>query len=374
MAFELEQYKISPKEAQEKLQEYWFTYFSHDSAENLFIQANETEAFIITPDTNDIRSEGMSYGMMIAVLMNEKETFDQLWTFAVNHMQHQEGARSGYFAWQLSAEAPYSIMDPNPAPDGEEYFVTALFFAAKLWGNGEGILNYEDQANRILHEMIHKMPGSEQNPMWNPTHHQVVFTTDPHVDSMTDPSYHLPAFYLLWAKWAAKDKEYWEESARISRIFFRRCFHPLTGLTPNYANFDGSPYAASWVADHDHFGFDAFRSIMNLAMDWDWFKSDSWQQEIAEVLLTFFHSRDPLVCQYTLDGKPLPETHPATPALIAMNATAALASRNQEMNQDFIRQFWNMSLPTGKYRYYNAMLGFLAALHLSGKFHAFLDL
>ena len=31
---------------------------------------------------NDVRTEGMSYGMMIAVQMNRKEVFDSLWKWA----------------------------------------------------------------------------------------------------------------------------------------------------------------------------------------------------------------------------------------------------------------------------------------------------
>jgi len=35
---------------------------------------------------NDVRSEGMSYGMIIAVLLDKQEEFDRLWKWAVQHM------------------------------------------------------------------------------------------------------------------------------------------------------------------------------------------------------------------------------------------------------------------------------------------------
>ncbi len=41
-------------------------------------------------------------------------------------------------------------MDELPAPDGEEYFVMALYFAANRWGNGKGIYDYEAHADRLL--------------------------------------------------------------------------------------------------------------------------------------------------------------------------------------------------------------------------------
>jgi endo-1,4-beta-D-glucanase Y len=34
------------------------------------------------------------------------------------------------------------------APDGEEYFVMALYFAAHRWGKGQGIYNYQAEADK----------------------------------------------------------------------------------------------------------------------------------------------------------------------------------------------------------------------------------
>ena len=44
-------------------------------------------AFIWAADSDDVRSEGMSYGMMIAVQMNLQPQFDRLWKFAKTYMQ-----------------------------------------------------------------------------------------------------------------------------------------------------------------------------------------------------------------------------------------------------------------------------------------------
>lgn len=364
-------YGYNNSDVDKKLSLAWATiFYGNKDEESVFCDLG-SQAFINSVDSSDIRSEGMSYGMMICVLMDKKSEFNKLWTFAKEHMQHQDGDRKYYFSWQLKNEAPYDIIDPNPAPDGEEYFVTSLLWAARKWGNGEGIFNYQKEADLVLHEMIHKNYNSSQFPMWNSQHHQVVFTTDLTATQMTDPSYHLPAFYELWAKWTNNeaDKEYWLESARVSRIFFTRALHPRTGLSPNYSNFDGTPFAATWVADHDYFGYDAFRTIMNISMDYAWNKKDPSQIKIAENLLHFFSSRGTVVCQYTLEGVPLEHCDPVSEALISMNATAIMATENRELAQPFVDQLWNLKVPTGLYRYYNSMLYFLAMLNLSGKFN-----
>ena len=55
-------------------------------------------------------------------------------------------------------------MRKRPAPDGEEDFAMALFFAADRWGNGTGIFHYADEARAILRECIHKgEPGIRGN-------------------------------------------------------------------------------------------------------------------------------------------------------------------------------------------------------------------
>jgi len=40
--------------------------------------------------------------------------------------------------------------DETPAPDGEEYYTMALYFASGRWGNGAGIYNYRAEADRLL--------------------------------------------------------------------------------------------------------------------------------------------------------------------------------------------------------------------------------
>lgn len=53
------------------------------------------------------------------------------------------------------------------APDGEEFFAMALFFASKRWGDGEGIFNYSKEARAILRECLHQgEDGKGGAPMW----------------------------------------------------------------------------------------------------------------------------------------------------------------------------------------------------------------
>src|ERR1035437_4421379 len=112
-------------------------------------------AYITDWANNDVRTEGMSYGMMIAVQLDKKREFDALWNWSKTYMliTDPKNPSVGYFAWSFSTEGrPRST---GAAPDGEEYYVMALYFAAHRWGNGKGIYNYQAEADKILRGMRH---------------------------------------------------------------------------------------------------------------------------------------------------------------------------------------------------------------------------
>jgi oligosaccharide reducing-end xylanase len=258
-------------------------------------------------------------------------------------------------------------LDANPASDGEEWFAMALLFASARWGDGEGIFDYRAQAQEILDVMLHKEDsgsGAATN-MFNLDNKQVVFVPMVgHVSSFTDPSYHLPAYYELWARWAGHDKEFWADAAQVSREFFKKAAHPETGLMPDYANFDGTPYGTD---DHKDFRFDAWRTLSNVAVDYAWFAVDPWQVEQSNRVLSFLASQgiDSYPNQFTLDGTPLSSDH--STGLVSMAGVAALAA-DRETGEPFVQALWDTRIPSGKWRYYDGMLYMLGMLHVSGNF------
>ncbi|MBR5715023.1 MAG: glycoside hydrolase, partial [Bacteroidales bacterium] len=65
----------------------------------VYFEVGDSMGYISDIKNHDARTEGMSYGMMIAVQFGEKDIFDRLWRWSKRYMQHQEGNRKGYFAW-----------------------------------------------------------------------------------------------------------------------------------------------------------------------------------------------------------------------------------------------------------------------------------
>ena len=362
------EYGYSEDEINKKVESTWEKLFYGTKDERLYYPVGDNMAYIYTADTDDVRSEGMSYGMMICVQMNKKKEFDCLWNWAKTYMQHKSGEHKGYFAWQMNTNG--TIKDNTPASDGEEYFATALLFASARWGNGKGIYNYHKEAQEILTTMLHQADDGQGVNMFDSTHKMPVFCPIGSAATYTDPSYHLPAFYEVWALEADQDNEFWSEAAKASREYFRKATNASTGLAPDYSEYSG---AAKNEGNHGDFRFDAWRTAANIACDYAWWAKDDWAVTHANRLQSFFYDKgvESYGNQWTLDGKTEYSTD-HSPGLVAMNATAGLAASDQKA-WAFVEDFWNISPTTGTYRYYDGCLYMMGLLHCSGKFQVYLS-
>ena len=340
-----------------------------------------TLAFIWAADSNDVRSEGMSYGMMLAVQSDLQPEFDRLWKFAHTYMQYASDspftAWRHYFRWQgaVRAESPqtWSVKfgaDTSPAPDGEEYFAAALYLADRRWGS-EGAVNYRDEAAKITRAMLHNRPSRDGRfPVINPSANMVVFVPFHSSYDHSDPSYHLPAFYELFAEYGpAEDALRWRELARHSRDFLVKSAHPSTGLHPDYALFNGVPTKGYQSSQHDEFYYDAWRVPMNMALDQAWFQADARMKAGVEKYHAFFasHLGDHNVSSalFKLDG-----SDPSGGGSTALTATLAAGSLVSEApnRKTLVENLWYVNQQSGQYRYYQQCVYLLGLLATSGRY------
>jgi oligosaccharide reducing-end xylanase len=208
--------------------------------------------------------------------------------------------------------------------------------------------------------------------LFDPKTKMVRFTPDVANAAHTDASYHLPAFYEVWARVGPQaDRAFWHEAAQVSRDYLATTAHPTTALTPDYGNFDGTPWAAPWRPDSADFRYDAWRSAMNWSVDGSWWAQDHREVEMSNRLQAFFASQgmDAYQSLYKLDGTPLGGG--SVTGLIATNAVASLIATDPR-RLAFVQTLWERPVPSGPQRYYNGMLYLMALLHCSGDFRAWL--
>lgn len=383
--------------------------------------ANGPLAYITDWANNDARTEGMSYSMMIAVQMDKKREFDAIWNWAKTYMliTDPKNPSVGYFAWSMNTDG--SPRATGAAPDGEEYFVMALYFAAHRWGNGKGIYDYQAEADQILRGMRHhpvltgagpfrihpddapfippnhRWPSPNNTarqkaaaasggagagpafhapwearsisigPMVDEEHYMIRFV--PNMDlGFTDASYHLPAFYELWARWGpAEDRAFWATAADVSRDVFSKVTGPETGLTPDFSYFDETQ-VMGWNGTPTAFGYDSWRSVSNWAVDYSWWRKDSRETTLSDRIQRFLNGQGigTFADRYTLDGKPLSTRH--STGMAATAAAGSLAATTGPVSKAFVEELWNTPIPSGEQRYFDGMLYLMSMLHCSGGF------
>jgi oligosaccharide reducing-end xylanase len=378
-------------------------------------------AYITDWANNDARSEGMSYGMMVAVQLNKKREFDAIWNWSKTYMLVTDPANPsvGYFAWSFSTDAtPRSI---SAAPDGEEYYAMALYFAAHRWGSGEGIYNYKAEADKILRGMRHHpvvkatgpfrvhpedapladgfklwpspnnrrmveemkaqgrpwpphfpMPKGPQTtevgPMVDEEHAMIRFVPETN-DHSTDASYHLPAFYELWSRWGPEeDRAFWARAAAASRDFFPKVAGPQTGLAPDRNAFDGAKIKGWGGQGMVEFSYDAWRVASNWSVDFSWWRKDQREIELSDRIQKFLLSEgiDKFADRYTTEGKPQSDRH--STGMVSTTAVASLAATKGDNSKAFVQKLWETPTPSGEQRYYDGLLYLMSLMHASGNF------
>ena len=377
----------------------------------VYFEVGDSMGYVSDIKNHDARTEGMSYGMMIAVQFGEKDIFDRLWRWSKRYMQHQDGNRKGYFAWSCKTDGTRNA--EGAASDGELYFITALIFASNRWGNDTGI-NYKAEAQRILDCIQPREYTPEARPgfggfgpqqsgpqhmyLIDPATKLITFTPDGFGQRFTDPSYHIPAFYEVWARWAEDGRsDYWNECAAKSREFLHKAINEKTGLNADNCQYDGSemqtprfpgmqqrPQGAPRRMGNNNFRYDSWRVPMNIALDYEWSCSDrEWQQWYGETIQNFFYSQgiDNYVDQYRTDGT-LPEGDEILPAggfrklrhSIGLMSTLAAASVmcSHAKSKEFVDALWNARhepFADGYFdAYYDGLLRLFAFMHLSGNY------
>ena len=358
----------------------------------VYFEVGDSMGYVSDIKNNDARTEGMSYGMMIAVQFGEKDIFDRLWRWSKKYMQHQDGVRKGYFAWSCKTDGTRNAQ--GAASDGELYFITALIFASNRWGNETGI-NYKAEAQHILdciqpHNNIYLI---------DPETKLITFTPDGFGQRFTDPSYHIPAFYEVWARWADDGRsDLWNECAQKSRDFLHTCINKQTGLNGDLCQYDGSemqmprfpgmPQRPQGEAPrrngNNNFRYDSWRVPMNITLDYEWSCADGeWQRQYGQTIQNFLYSQgvNTFVDQYRTDGT-LPEGFEILQAggfrklrhSIGLVATSAAASMmcSHAKSKEFVDHLWNMKhepFDDGYFdAYYDGLLRLFAFMHLSGNY------
>jgi endo-1,4-beta-D-glucanase Y len=307
-------------------------------------------------------SEGIGYGMLLAVYMDDQEVFDDIWQYAMLHFND-----NGLMEWEVDPNG--TVIGTGAALDGDEDMGWALVMADRQWG-GSGSLNdsYHNYAVALIeamweHEIDHSrgempLPGDA----WGGA-------------DINNISYFAPAYYRVFgevtnnvAGWnAAVDRSY--EILNLSLSAARG--NAANGLVPAWSNSQGVPTEAYSGAPL-HYQNDATRTPFRFGQDYCYY-GDPRAREYMEKTTSFFTSVGVpnIVDGYDLDGTPHPDFSVDDWQPASFVGTAAVGATYSADNQAFIDEAYaalaTTELTAGTI-YYQKAWAALSLLMLTGNF------
>ena len=320
-----------------------------------------------TPDgvANSTVSEGIAYGMIIAVLCDEQALFDDLYRYALCFEN-----KSGLMDWYIAPDgsAPLAV---GAATDSDEDIAWALVMAHRQWG-GQGALRepYLACARRQIErvwecEVDHDrfadmlLPGDD----WRG---QNVF----------NPSYFAPHQYRIFAE-VSGNSGWLRVIDRGYEIVFaslnERNGNRDNGLVPAWCDAAGAPVEA-FAGALTNYQYDSARLPFRIAQDWAAARDPRALEYLRRVSAFFARvGADQIVDGYTLSGEPAPDPRAArpNPGSAVFVGAAAVGAMHDARYRPFIDAAY-ARVRTGtllaRSRYYNHSWTVLSLLMFSGNF------
>src|SRR5262245_9265448 len=209
-------------------------------------------------EVNSTVSEGIAYGMLLAVYGNDQPTFDELWQYSQRWLD-----ANGLMNWYINAAGTMAL-GTGGASDADEDIAYALIAADARWG-GRGSLgtNYIDlaktQIGRIWqYEVDH-------------TRADVLMPGDQFADgSVINISYFAPAYYRVFGRVTGQTAN-WNNVAKTSYDVIERTLNAQNGnqnngLVPAWSTPAGVPMAPPGTSMPTHHQLDSGRTPFRIAV------------------------------------------------------------------------------------------------------------
>ena len=317
-----------------------------------------------TPDgvANSTVSEGIAYGMLIAVMMDDQALFDGFWTYARCFLN-----KSGLMDWYIAPDGQRAL-GVGAASDADEDMAWALVMADRQWG-GSGALgeSYLSIARRLIDAIYETEVDHGQWPdMFLPG-------DDWRGKNVFNPSYFAPNQYRLFGQISGNESG-WQRVIDRGYAILERSLDPLgrqNGLVPAWCDADGVPVEA-FPGAMKNYQYDSARTPFRLAQDWALSEDPRARAHLGK-LSAFFSGigASSIVDGYELDGRPAPDpkSPPGNPGSAVFVGCAAVGAMHDAKYAAFVDAAY-ARVRTGQLltrsRYYNHCWTVLSTLMLTG--------
>jgi endo-1,4-beta-D-glucanase Y len=298
--------------------------------------------------SNDTVSEGLGYGMILAVYFGEQTLFDNLYSYVKLHLN-----ANGLMGWHIDANGNFTTTDggSGAATDADEDIAFALIAAAKKWSTSSKF-NYANEASTMINNMYSKEVEASTYVLkpgdgWGGS-------------NVTNPSYFAPAWYRIFASFTGNSG--WNSVANKCYDIVNAARNTSTGLVPDWCQANG---AAATGQSHDY-KYDAIRWQWRAAIDYAWY-GESRAQTYVTAIFNFWKNMGIANVKdgYSLTGSLIGQYHNAPFA--STSASSAMVTSDRATAQTFYNDAVNTK-DAAPYDYYGMSLRLQILLFMTGNF------
>jgi endo-1,4-beta-D-glucanase Y len=354
---------------------------AYNQWKSTFVVGSGTSTRVQRPENaDDTVSEGIGYGMLIAVYMGDQTLFNGLWSYSQASGHTASGMLMTWCIPGGGGGTGTSCSGSGSATDADEDMAFALLEADKQWGS-TGTYNYKSLATAMISQMW--TGGDIDTTSFLPTGGNNYKTTGG--STVTNPSYFAPAYYRAFAgvdttaghTWATVATNVYAAIASISAKATQ------SGLLPAWCSNNCTQVGSNGGADDMIYQYDAHRVPWRLGLDACW--NSTMVPAAGKTFLTnnaaFFASKATngigrVVDIYTLAGTANSDAQPNSMSAVGTAGVGAMAVGNAFASTAYrflLDATYTADPATRKeaYTYFNATVGLLTALTMSGNFGNF---
>lgn len=295
----------------------------------------------------DTISEGIGWGMLITVLMENrknptKKYFDGFWLY---YKRNMNGA--GLMSWKVSRTG--QVQEKESSTDADQNVAMALLFADRQWGSN-GKINYLAEARKLISNIMNKEI--------EPRSFIVKPTSGWGGSATTSPSTYSPAYYKAWAKFNDDWLKVDENAEQMYSLFYNRYY---TGLYPDWCSATGEKTQLSY-----DYTYNACITPLKLGLNYLWNgEGDHYLKRLSNWILDKCDGNPEAIADgYTIDGVSIGQYSNA--AFIGPFCVAAMVS---EEYKPWLLKLYNylLQMKTGeKGGYYSDTIRLISLIIVSG--------
>lgn len=217
-------------------------------------------------------SEGQSYGMLMAVWMGDRATFNTIWSATENEFWRSD---KGWYGWLTKSSG--TAGGENYAGDADIDIAGALIFASALVDSGYwqdftvGGNNYKAKAKIVVKSVMENFFDRGANYRIN--------SWPGAGDGIRNPSYHMPQWYPIFKEFAAANGVTvsgfdWDAATKGAYDFIESQPNSTFGMARNFSSGTngGTPSGGTSSPNNFDMGFDAVRVPYRIGMAAMWYK------------------------------------------------------------------------------------------------------